>query len=417
MYQRVIFFLQFASIMIVTFPLRFLPLRVVRALGYFCGHALFYLFPKFRKRTLSNLALATDLHLTQKEIIKTAKESFVNLCITILEYPKLKSTFFFRKMVVCENPEVAKSFTDEGQGVIFFCAHQANWEVLFMDGNLRMPGVAIGKPIKNPFLYRWVVSVRERFGGKIIPPKRATWEGMRALKQGKFLGIVGDQGMPSSDFESSFLGRRAYTSTIPALLAYKSKSPLLTALIKRTKTGYSIKYTQPLIPDTSKPLEEEVSRLMNGVLDETQKSIIERPGEWLWQHNRWKQETPHTVFYKYRHESLLVVANKKTPLDVLTVFREIYPRSFLTYIVPKDMSPLIDHIADEVITFTHAPPFVADFRFKLVFDFTDSKIYDKYKSLSAFDVLHKKDITDTHVEPKHVIEKLCRGGVLPYAGI
>lgn len=417
MYQRVIFFLQFLVIMVVTLPLRILPLSWIRFLGFIAGHTLYYLFPKFRKRTLSNLALATDLHLSQKEIVSIAKASFVNLCITILEYPKLKSTFFFNRMVTCENPEVAQQFTDKRQGVVFFCAHQANWEVLFMDGNTRMPGVAIGKPIKNPFLYKWVVSIRERFGGKIIPPKRATWEGMRALKQGKFLGIVGDQGMPSSDFESSFLGRRAYTSTLPALLAYKSKSPLLTATIKRTKKGYSIRYTEPLIPDTTQPMEREVRRLMESVLNTAQKAIIDRPGEWLWQHNRWKQETPHTVFYKYRHESILVVANKKTPLDVLQVFREIYPRSFLTYLIPQDMSPLVRDLADEQITYTHAPPFVADYRFKLVFDFTDSKVFDKYKSLSAFDVVHKKDLAESAVEPKHVIEKLCRGGVLPYAGI
>ena len=59
-----------------------------------------------------------------------------------------------------------------------------------------MPGVAIGRPVKNHFLYNWVVSMREKYGGKIIAPNQAIKEGLRGLKKGAFLGIVGDQGCP-----------------------------------------------------------------------------------------------------------------------------------------------------------------------------------------------------------------------------
>ena len=69
-----------------------------------------------------------------------------------------------------------------------------------------MKGLAIGKPIKNKYLYERVKSIREKNGGKITVPKSALKHGLKALRRGVFLGILGDQGMPSSDFSLPFLG-------------------------------------------------------------------------------------------------------------------------------------------------------------------------------------------------------------------
>jgi len=395
-------------------------MRLIRFFGNFLGFTLYYCLPKFRKRTLSNLALAPRLKLTPKETRRVAKQAFANLCITCLEYAKFKHISSIEKYVTCENPEVADKLLKEGTGVIFFCAHQANWEVLFLEGTSRMPGVAIGRPIKNTFLYNWVQSIRQKYGGMIIPPKRAAWEGLRALKKKKFLGIVGDQGMPSSGFESLFLGRRAYTSTIPALLAYKAKAALITALVWRVPTGYKIRYTTPDFADVTQPIESETRRMMENQLRHVEESIIERPGEWLWQHNRWKQESPHAVYYRFRHETILIVADEKTSTKELLVFRKIYPNAFLTYLVPKAREEEVAAIADEVISYTGKPPFVSDYRFKIVFDLSNTVAMNKFKKLSAFDVLRKKDLKKLcerqySSDEELIIKTLCRGGALPYA--
>ena len=193
---------------VLTFPLQFMPYKVLHSLGNVLGLAVYYLYPKYRKRSLSNLALATDLHLTPEQIVSTAKKSLQNLAITFLEYPRLSVEKNIQRVATCVNPEPAASIIKSGQGIIFFCGHQTNWELLFLEGTQRMPGVAIGRPIKNHYLYQWIMDLRQKFGGAIIPPKSAYKESFRALKQGKFVGIVGDQGMPDSGFSCPFLGRR-----------------------------------------------------------------------------------------------------------------------------------------------------------------------------------------------------------------
>ncbi|WP_442975472.1 lysophospholipid acyltransferase family protein, partial [Salmonella enterica] len=92
------------------------------------------------------------------------------------------------KVARCENSEKADELMANGKPVIFFCGHQSNWEILFLEGTSRMPGVAIGRPIKNEVLYRWITAMREKFGGKMIAPKNAAREGLRGLKRGAFLG-------------------------------------------------------------------------------------------------------------------------------------------------------------------------------------------------------------------------------------
>jgi KDO2-lipid IV(A) lauroyltransferase len=97
-------------------------------LGNALGLAVYYLYPKYRKRALSNLALATDLHLSPEQIVETAKKSLQSLAITALEYPRLSREKNIHQLATCQNPEPAASMIKAGQGIIFFCGHQTNWE-------------------------------------------------------------------------------------------------------------------------------------------------------------------------------------------------------------------------------------------------------------------------------------------------
>ena len=192
------YLLSYIFIRIIIFPLSYFPYRMIHFLGKILGLLCYYMLRHFRKRTLSNLALASKLNLTPRQIRYFAKKSFQNLATVILEYPRFSKENHFEKIIICENPEIAQNLYQKKQGIVFFCGHQANWEALLLDGSTRMKGIAIGKSIKNPYLYRWIVNIRERTKGKMILPQKALREGLKNLKNGNFIGIVGDQGMPES---------------------------------------------------------------------------------------------------------------------------------------------------------------------------------------------------------------------------
>ena len=262
-----------------------------------------------------------------------------------------------------------------------------------------MPGVAIGRPIKNRFLYQWILSIREKFGGKVVPPKNAIKEGMRALKSKKFLGIVGDQGMPDSGFYSLFLGRMAWTSPIPAMLAYKMDCPIIVAITKRIKGKYSIHYSDPIYPCLDETLEEEIKRLMLDALRIFEESIKELPGQWLWMHNRWKQQTLDKIKKRFRHDALAVILPDnlsflETLLPHLITFREIYPTEFIEVFVPQSHADKIKLPGVEINSYTALDDIlVQDYRPKLIFNFTGHhKVSAHFRSLSALEVVTLHDL-------------------------
>lgn len=421
--------LHYFLIRIGTYPFSIMPYSWIHAIGKGLGTIAFYCMREYRKRALSNLALATDLALSKKQLLSIAKKSFQNLAINCLEYPRLAKETDFSQVIQCNNPEIADSLYREGKGIIFFCGHQSNWEVLFLDGTTRMRGIAIGKSIKNKRLYQWIVSMREKNGGKIISPHNAVREGFRALKKGTFIGIVGDQGMPDSGYSFPFLGRRAWTSTAPALLAFKTGSPIIFASTHREKGKYQIHYSEPIWPDLSKPLEEAVVSMMDQALSLMQESIKKHPGEWLWQHNRWKQQTLKTLYKRFRQDCICIILPSDPKLvdkllPHLPTLKTIYSVDFLSILAPSSCQniPLIE--VDEIIYYSDLrETLLDDYRFKLIFNFADYKPANRhYEQLSVFEILDLatlKKLADPHL-PNHLKDNLseifkralCRPGSL-----
>lgn len=386
--DRFIYFI----ILVFTWPLRWLSYRSIHKIGNFLGACLFYGSSKFRKRTLSNLSLASSLRLSKKEVISLAKRSMQNFMITCLEYPKLFVEKNIHRLVHCENPGQVEAIYKQGISPIFFCGHQANWELFFLEGTLRMQGVAIGRPIKNQLLYKWVLKIRQKHGGKIIHPKEAVKEGLKALRTGSFLGIVGDQGMPESGLCSLFLGRKAWTSPIPALLSYRTGSPIIVATMKRQKTSYQIRYSTPIWPNRKAQAHQEIERMMKKALSMLEASIMEKPEQWLWLHNRWKQQTLKKIKGKFRFESICVIMPQERSLfekiapDLIT-FREIYPHEFITLKVPEDYFVQIKDMQIEYYK-KEKDLLESNFCYKLIYNFSScNRLHRYFLKLSAFQII------------------------------
>jgi KDO2-lipid IV(A) lauroyltransferase len=260
--------------------------------------------------------------------------------------------------------------------------------------------------------------MRQKFRGKIVEPKQSVKEGLRALKKGTFLGIVGDQSLPDSGFSSPFLGRPAFTSPLPALLAHRSGCPILVATTIRKDGRYFIHYSDPIWPDKSKLMEEEIPRLMNASLHLVEEAIKENPGLWLWQHNKWKQQGPGRIKKQYRHDTMAVFL----PLDTekvqklvkeLTVLREIYPTEFISFFIPEGVI-LPDNLSSENTFYKN--PFelkTKDYRFKLIFNFTsDKSLSDHFLNLAAFTALTPEKIAHLSKRPQESLSSQLKQVIL-----
>jgi hypothetical protein len=229
--------------------------------------------------------------------------------------------------------------------------------------------------------------------------------------------------MPESDYAFPFFGRRAWTTPIPAILAYKTKCPIMVATLLRKKGKYFIHYSDPIWPKLDRPMEEEVNRMMKESLLLLEEKIRENPGQWLWQHNRWKQETPINVYYSFRWDSILIILPKERNsfmriLPHLATFRTIYPLAFITIMVFKPFQKEIVLKDAEILPYQEDENlFIRDYRFKLVFNFSKVKMLKPhFLKLSAFEVLSEKNLqklAKEHLTPEDdlslILKKaLCR---------
>ncbi|MEK7852919.1 MAG: lysophospholipid acyltransferase family protein, partial [Planctomycetota bacterium] len=86
-----------------------------------------------------------------------------------------------------------------------------------------------------------------------------------------------------------FLGRGAWTTKMPALIARKTGAAVLPAFIHRTQKGHKIKIYPAVelsdIADKEKAVIEDTKRFSGFI----ERYIKEHPSEWLWIHRRWKR--------------------------------------------------------------------------------------------------------------------------------
>jgi KDO2-lipid IV(A) lauroyltransferase len=246
----------------------------------------------------------------------------------------------------------------------------------------------------------------------MLSRKNAIKEGLRGLKHGAFLGIVGDQGMPDSGFSSPFFGRTAWTSPVPAMLSYRTGSPLIVATTRRDKGRYVIHYSDPIWPHPELPMDPEVNRMMREALHYLEEGIRKAPGQWLWTHNRWKQQTPERLKRQFRHESMLIILPRECDaiLPHLATFRELYPREFITVMAPVRHQVTLQDA--EIIPYTTDDElFIRDYRFKLVFNFTsEKKLNSHFKKLAAFHVATLEDFPGENLSSQ-LKQGVLRAGV------
>ena len=375
-------YLTYLLIRAVSFPLSFLPFTILQKMGRAFGTLGFYTCRKYRKRAMSNLTLARSLNLTNKERKVVAIEAFQNLMMTLMELSRLLwRPEGFSKLAVCKNSEVL----GEAKGVIFLSAHQANWEIGVFDLVPGSQGVTIGRPLANRFLYAWVLRMRERSGNTIVPPQNGLQAGLAALKAGKYFCLVGDQAKVSSDYHSSFLGTRAWSCTSPAVMAYKSGCPICVVDKKRAGGKHLHTYSPLIWPDTTKPWKEDVRRMMDEALALVEGSIKAAPGQWLWQHRRWKQGMGK-MKKKYRHDFILLILATRVDISVLDA---LYPRGIFTALVSSanEDQPLPKCCA-KIVYQTEEELFLDDWSFQMVYDFSGVKgVREHYLSLGAFQVV------------------------------
>jgi KDO2-lipid IV(A) lauroyltransferase len=296
--------LQAAIVVVLTFPLAVLPYRSALKAGEILGIMLFYAWGGRRRIAVENIEkaiLAGALGLSSPAVAassaetasKIARESFINLGKSLAEVVRIYYGFgdSLIRNVVIKGEEHYSRAKAKGKGIIVVTGHCGNWELLALAFGLKVaPGSGVARAQDNPYINGMIGKIRKRYGNTLIYKKGALKAVLSCLKKEGLVSILMDQAVLRDEgFIIDFLGRGAWTTKMPALIARKTGAPVIPVFLSREGDGHvmTIYPEAPLKREemSESALKEDTQQLSSYV----EEYIKQHPSEWLWMHRRWKR--------------------------------------------------------------------------------------------------------------------------------
>ena len=180
---------------------------------------------------------------------------------------------------------------NEGKGLIILSAHFGNWELIppAIGVLLGLTGLTIVKPLRNPFVDKWMNNLRTRFGNEVIQLGKSLRKTYGSLKEKKMIGIAADQRGPEEGVKVKFFNTEVPVYSGPSVLSLKTGAPILSLLAVRQKDyKYKIMVKEIDISNLPENFDDSVIELTQRHTYHLENMIKKYPEQWFWMHKKWK---------------------------------------------------------------------------------------------------------------------------------
>ena len=299
--MKIIFWkLQATAFYILTLVAACLPASITDRIGTLAGFLIPRLIPSRRIIAVDNIRRALPFmrcHQLWKSsdcnAEKLAAETFQNLGRSLMEICRLyhaKGEDVINSVEI-QGLEHYKAAKAKGKGLIFFSGHCGNWELLALalSRHLGENISSVARKQNNPYLNRIVEQMRMRYNNKVLYKQGALRGILSTLKKEQVVGILADQAvLPQEGTLVEIMGRKAWASKAPVVIAQKSGAPLLPVFIHREGKRHIITF-YPEQMFSGDMTDEGVQRDTQALSRYVENFIIEHPTQWYWVHRRWKR--------------------------------------------------------------------------------------------------------------------------------
>ena len=166
-------------------------------------------------------------------------------------------------------------------GVIVAVPHAGNWDhagAYFCAKGIRL--VTVAERLKPEKLFLKFLAYRQAMGMEVLPLDGRVLSTLEErLNEGALVALVSDRDLSRSGIEVDFFGGTARMPAGPALLALRTKAPLITAFVTYTQSGVHIEFRNIILPssgDESTKVNEIVQMTAQYFAD----GISENPQDW-----------------------------------------------------------------------------------------------------------------------------------------
>ncbi len=293
--QKIIYFIIFLVSYLLYFPFKVLPYRVCLLYGKCISILLYPLAKKHRKIAYENISYAfpdwTDSQ--KKELVWKHFLHLGNLLAGTLYAPRINPAWMEKYLIYdSESLKIEQETNASGVGVVLISGHLGTWEILVQFMGIRMKGAGIYKRIRNPFIDKWIKSLREKNGILLVPVEDSTTV-IKLLKNGYWVGFGSDQNAGRAGIFVDFLNRKASTYQGPVLMAYLTGAKMLLYSVVCGKQGKVHVRVKDLgfVNKNLFPNKEDVIRHYTEIWTKALESEIKLfPEQYFWVHRRWRTQ-------------------------------------------------------------------------------------------------------------------------------
>lgn len=298
--KRIFWLLQAGLFYVLTWLVSLVPDRMTRSVGTGIGLTLRLLLPSRRRVSEANIR-SCQAYMRQQPNWGGGDQSpdeltravFTNIGRSLIEVSRLyhnRGSQIFERIEIkgIEQYNAAKA---NNTGILFLTGHFGNWELspLYYAYHLKTPVTAVARKQDNPYLNKIVETIRMRYDNRIIYKDNAIKNIISTLKKGGTIGILVDQAvMPNEGCVVDFLGRKAWASKAPVLIARKTGATVLPGYIYRDGDRHVIQFL-PALNFSNDQSDAAVANDVQAYSNILERFVIEHPESWYWIHKRWKR--------------------------------------------------------------------------------------------------------------------------------
>ncbi len=298
--KRIVWALQVVVFYLFTLAVSVVPARLVTAAGRLTGLFIMWILPSRRRIAIDNISQALPYMRQQPEWTCTletpeaiARETFIHIGTSLVETCRL---YHGRGEDLIDSIEIRgmehyESARARGKGLIFLTGHCGNWELvalaysrLFNDSMS-----VVARRQNNPYLNSMVENMRMHYDNLVIYKDNALRNMIAVIRRNGTVGLLVDQAVfPSEGALIPFLGRTAWASKGPVVIAHKTGVAITPAFVHREGGRHVITFSPECVftgDDTDEGMIEDVKRYSSYI----ERFICAHPTNWYWVHRRWKR--------------------------------------------------------------------------------------------------------------------------------
>lgn len=237
--------------------------------------------------------------LSPAEVEALARRSFRHLGRSTVEtalLPSVGREGVLRMVESTEGYELIEAARAAGEGAILITGHLGNWELAGAYVAARgMPLDVIVRTQANPLFDGYINATRAALGMHVVRDHEAVRRTPRALREGRGVAFVADQGVLGlASTYVPFFGRPAKTPRGAAVFSLKYDVPTLFVAALRQPGGRYRLTVEPVPVRRTGDRDADVDRIVAAYTAILERWVRRAPEQYFWQHRRWRRQPADT---------------------------------------------------------------------------------------------------------------------------